>query len=69
MKASGDHGVHAVLLGPDKKSLYLITGNNTDPTEVNESRVPMTWGEDHLAPRMPDGRGHNRDRLAPGGII
>ena len=29
----------------------------------------MDWGEDHLLPRMPDGRGHNRDRLAPAGII
>ena len=69
LKASGDHGVHALLLAPDSQSIYLITGNNTDPTEVDASRVPMTWGEDLLAPRMPDGRGHNRGRLAPGGII
>src|SRR5205085_955263 len=27
MKARGDHGVHAILLSPDKKSLFLITGN------------------------------------------
>ena len=69
LQARGDHGVHALLLSPDKKSIYLITGNNTDPTKVNRSRVPMDWGEDHLLPRMPDGRGHNRDRLAPAGII
>ncbi len=69
MTARGDHGIHAVLLGPDKKSLYLITGNNTTPIKADASRVPRHWGEDHLLPRMPDGRGHNRDRLAPGGII
>ncbi len=69
MKARGDHGVHALLLSPDKQSIYLITGNNTTPTEAQTSRVPRHWGEDHLLPRMPDGRGHNRDRLAPGGII
>ena len=69
MKARGDHGVHALILSPDKKSIYLITGNNTTPVEANRSRVPMDWGEDHLLPRMPDGRGHNRDRLAPAGII
>jgi len=69
MYARGDHGVHALLLSPDKKSLYLITGNNTEPTEAQVSRVPRHWGEDHLLKRMPDGRGHNRDRLAPGGII
>ena len=40
MTARGDHGIHAVLLGPDKKSLYLITGNNTTPTKTDASRVP-----------------------------
>jgi putative heme-binding domain-containing protein len=69
MTARGDHGVHAVLLAPDGKSIYLITGNNTTPIETDASRVPLHWGEDHLLPRMPDGRGHNRGRLAPGGII
>ena len=29
----------------------------------------MDWEEDHLLSRMPDGPGHNRDRLAPAGII
>ena len=69
LEARGDHGVHALLLAPDGKSIYLITGNNADEPEVDSSRVPRVWGEDHLLPRMPDGRGHNRDRLAPGGII
>lgn len=69
MKARGDHGVHAVLLAPDGKSIFLITGNGTTPTEFNRSRVPLHWGEDHLLPRMPDGRGFMRDVLAPGAII
>jgi putative heme-binding domain-containing protein len=69
MATRGDHGVHALLLSPDKKSIYMITGNNTTPTKIDASRVPFHSGEDHLLPRMPDGRGHNRDRLAPGGII
>ena len=70
MKARGDHGVHAVVPSPDGKSLFLITGNNTTPTELAKtSQVPQVWGEDHLLPSMPDGRGHNRGRLAPGGII
>jgi putative heme-binding domain-containing protein len=68
LTARGDHGIHAILPGP-KGTLYLITGNNTTPLKTQTSRVPMHWGEDHLLPRMPDGRGHNRDRLAPGGII
>lgn len=69
ISARGDHGVHAIRLSPDGKSLFLITGNNTEPTEWSSSRANTNWGEDHLLPRMPDGRGHNRDRLAPAGII
>ena len=68
--ARGDHGVHAVVLTPDQKGLYLICGNNAEPTEpAADSAVLPLWGDDHLLPRMPDGRGHNRSRLAPGGII
>ncbi|MGK0184729.1 MAG: putative heme-binding domain-containing protein [Verrucomicrobiales bacterium] len=70
MEARGDHGVHAIVLTPDKKGLYLICGNNVDPTEAAASSpIKPLWSDDHLLPRMPDGRGHNRDRLAPGGII
>ena len=70
MEARGDHGVHAVVPSPDGKSLFLITGNSTKPAEfADNSQVPQIWGEDHLLPSFPDGRGHNRGVLAPGGII
>ncbi len=69
MQARGDHGVHAVVPTPDGKGLYLVTGNGTTPTEFNASRVTPCWGEDHLLPRMPDGRGFMREVLGPGGII
>ena len=73
--SKSDHGVHAVMPTPDGKSLYLITGNNAiidkGPKEgtSDDSPVSKVWGDDHLLPRMPDGRGHNRHVLAPGGII
>ncbi len=70
VESKSDHGVHAVMPTPDGKALYLITGNNTTPPELADSSpVPQIWGEDHLLPSMPDGRGHNRGVLAPGGII
>ena len=70
ISARGDHGVHAVLPTPDGKALYLVTGNNARPPQIEDSSpVPQVWGEDHLLPSMPDGRGHNRGVLAPGGII
>ena len=70
VSSKGDHGVHAVVPTPDGKALYLVTGNNTTPPPLAPtSQVPQVWGEDHLLPSMPDGRGHNRGVLAPGGII
>jgi len=70
MDSKGDHGVHAVVPVPGSEDFYLICGNNTIPVEADPaSPVPAIWGEDHLLDRMPDGRGHNRHVLAPGGII
>ncbi len=70
MDAKGDHGVHAVVPTPDGKALYLICGNGTKATEtVANSQVPAVWGEDHLLPRLPDGRGFMRDVMGPGGKI
>ena len=70
LEARGDHGVHAIVPTPDGKSLYLVTGNSTKPAKLaSTSQVPQVWGEDHLLPSFPDGRGHNRGVLAPGGII
>jgi len=70
MDSKGDHGVHAVVPVPGSDDFYLICGNNTIPVEADpDSPVPAIWGEDHLLNRMPDGRGHNRHVLAPGGII
>jgi len=70
LEARGDHGVHAVVLAPDKRSLFLVCGNGTKTTKFEASSpVPPNWGEDHLLPRMPDGRGFMRDVMGPGGII
>jgi putative heme-binding domain-containing protein len=65
----GEHGPHAVLLTPDKKGLYIVCGNKTQLTKFDKSRVPTHWGEDHLLPRMPDGRGFMKGVLGPGGSI
>jgi putative heme-binding domain-containing protein len=69
INGGGEHGPHAVVLSPDGKSLYVICGNATRMMEPSTSRVPRAWGEDHLLPRMPDGRGFMRDVLGPGGCV
>ncbi len=70
IESGGDHGVHKVVVTPDQNGFYLISGNNAVKTEtLGTSPVAPLWGDDHLLPRMPDGRGHNRHVLAPGGIV
>ena len=70
IQSGGDHGVHKVVVTPDQQGFYLITGNNSVKTETPAtSPVAPLWGDDHLLQRMPDGRGHNRHVLAPGGIV
>jgi len=66
----GEHGVHAVLPGPDGKSLYIVVGDMTQMLNpLDASRVPRLWGEDHLLPRMRDGNGFMAGVLGPGGCI
>ncbi len=65
-----EHGPHAMILTPDGKRIITCAGNNTNlPENITRSRVPRNWGEDHLLGRMPDARGHNANRLGPGGFI
>ncbi len=69
LNPAGEHGPHALVLGPDQR-IYMCAGNATDiPSIATKSRVPRNWSEDHLLGRMPDGRGFMKDRLAPGGFI
>ena len=64
----GEHGPHAVVLGPDGESIYLVVGNQTPVIEFEKSRVPQVWDEDLLLDR-PYGRGFMKGTPAPGGWI
>lgn len=66
---AGDHGPHAALLSPDGKSIFIVVGNKSPLAEITGSHIAQRFGEDHLLPRMPDGRGFMRDKMAPGGNI
>jgi len=66
---TGEHGPHAVKLGPDGL-LYVIAGNHTKPPADFDPLSPCRhWGEDHLLKRNPDGNGHATGVMAPGGWI
>jgi putative heme-binding domain-containing protein len=67
IRGGGEHGMHSIVLSPDGKSLYVVCGNATELTKVDRSRLPLTWGEDNLVPRIPTG--FMDDSLAPQGWI
>ncbi len=65
----GEHGPHSIILSPDKKSLYVTSGNHTDVPKMDAYRLPSNWQEDNLFPLIKDPRGHANNRMAPGGWI
>lgn len=67
VKAGGEHGVHSLVLSPDKAWIYLITGNYGQLPEINDSFASKSWAEDQLVVRNPDGNGHAANVWAPGG--
>lgn len=69
IEGGGEHGPHAVLPGPDGKSLYVLCGNHTKLTSIRDHIVPKLWGEDYLVPRQWDATGHAVGIYAPGGYI
>jgi len=69
LEGGGEHGPHAIVLSPDKKSIHVVIGDQTALTEVNSSKVPFDWSEDHLIKRLSDGNGFMKGVLAPGGWI
>ncbi len=70
LNGGSEHGPHAMILTPDGERIVMCAGNNTNlPSDIARSRVPQIWDEDHLLGRLPDARGHNAERMAPGGFV
>jgi putative heme-binding domain-containing protein len=67
--SGGEHGAHAVVLGPDQ-NLYIINGNHTRVPDGIEPNSPhRNYREDFLLPREWDGNGHAAGIYAPGGYV
>ena len=69
LEGNGEHGPHSIIMSPDKKSLYVISGNHTDAPQMDNYLLPKTWKQDNLFPLIKDPRGHANDRMAPGGWV
>ncbi|MCM8536047.1 MAG: c-type cytochrome [Lentisphaeraceae bacterium] len=67
-QGTGEHGPHALLLGPDKKSIYMVVGNQLNLPKYKNTLVPPLWGEDQLLPRIY-GKGYMKGVTAPRGFI
>lgn len=52
---NGEHGAHALVLGPDGKSIYIVHGNATPLIEGTAPDSPFkNYAEDDLLPRVKD---------------
>lgn len=69
LDGANEHGPHAVILSPDKKSLYICCGNMTKIPDPETSRSPRHWAEDQLIERLKDPGGHAATKMAPAGWV
>jgi putative heme-binding domain-containing protein len=52
---NGEHGAHALVLGPDGKSIYIAHGNSTPLVDGIDAQSPYrNYAEDILIPRVMD---------------
>src|SRR6267142_1615952 len=68
-EGEGEHGYHAVVLGPDRM-IYVMNGNHTKvPKDIEAESPHKNYEEDFLLTRRWDARGHAAGILAPGGYV
>jgi putative heme-binding domain-containing protein len=69
MSTDGEHGSHAIVLGPDHK-LYIVCGNFVKvPSDILPSSPHRNFADDQLLPQADDGNGFGAGLHAPGGFV
>jgi putative heme-binding domain-containing protein len=67
--AGGEHGSHALVLGPDNK-IYYIHGNFVKvPSDISPNSQHRNYAEDMLLPRQEDGNGFGVGNKPPGSFV
>lgn len=69
LEGEGEHGPHSIVLGPDKKSIYVIAGNFTKIPEMDAYRNFPDGKVDNLLPLIKDPNGHDNTVNYHGGWI
>jgi len=66
---AGEHGAHAIVLGPDRM-LYTVCGNFVDvPKDLAATSPHRSYGDDLVLKRAEDGNGFGAGRQPPGGYV
>ncbi|MDB6054272.1 MAG: heme-binding protein [Verrucomicrobiales bacterium] len=66
---AGEHGSHALVLGPDGK-IYFMNGNFVKvPADVSPYSQHKHYADDHILPRANDGNGFGNGLKPPGGFL
>src|SRR5262249_30214642 len=66
---SGEHGSHALVLGPDKM-IYYINGNFVNlPRNLSPASAHRNYADDQVLPRAEDGNGFGAGKKPPGGFL
>lgn len=66
---AGEHGSHALTLGPDK-SIYYMHGNFVAlPPDLASTSPHKNYADDQILPRAEDGNGFGAGRKPPGGFL
>src|SRR5580658_4097209 len=69
MSAGGEHGSHAIVMGPEHK-LYIVSGNFTQvPSDASATSPHRHFADDQLLPWADDGNGFGAGLHAPGGFV
>lgn len=69
LDGEGEHGPHSVVVAPDGTNLLVLCGNQTKLPDLAASRVPQTWQEDRLLPRLEDPNRYWEGISPPGGWV
>jgi putative heme-binding domain-containing protein len=67
--AAGEHGSHALALGPDNKIYYLHGNFVKVPADISSESPHKHYAEDQLLPRGEDGNGFGVGIKPPGGFL
>ena len=69
MGPGGEHGVHALVRGPDG-AVWTVVGNHIDvPQQLLTRDRYRNWQEDLILPRLWDPNGHAVGHMAPAGQV